>query len=94
MTALLAWGWKVCRGKLNSYSGKDEVSVDYRLRLVGSRWAVYDVLIDGVSIVSTYRAQFNRIIQLSSYDHLVEKMRLKERELRTLEQSAVAKERP
>ncbi len=74
--------------------GKDEVSVDYRLRLVGSRWAVYDVIIDGVSIVSTYRAQFNRIIQLSSYDHLVEKMRLKERELRTLEQSAVAKERP
>ena len=74
--------------------GKDEVSVDYRLHLVGSRWAVYDVLIHGVSIVSTYRAQFNRIIRISSYDHLVEKMRLKEQELRTLEQSALAKERP
>lgn len=73
---------------------KEGLSVDYRLHLVGSRWAVYDVVIEGFSIVSTYRAQFNRIIQLSSYDHLVEKMRLKELDFTTREQSALAKDQP
>lgn len=66
---------------------KGEVPVEYRLHLVGSRWAVYDVLIEGVSFVSTYRAQFNRIIQTSSYDDLIQKMRSKELELTTLDQS-------
>jgi len=42
---------------------------------VGARWAVYDVLVDGVSFVSIYRAQFNRVIQTASYEGLVEKMR-------------------
>lgn len=59
---------------------KAEIPVDYRLHLVGSRWAVHDVLIDGISIVSNYRAQFNQIIQTSSYDNLIQKMRLKELE--------------
>ncbi len=73
---------------------KEGLSVDYRLHQDGSRWAVYDVVIEGFSIVSTYRAQFNRTIQLSSYDHLVEKMRLKDLELTTREQSALAKDQP
>ncbi len=59
---------------------KGELPIEYRLHLVGSRWAVYDVLIDGMSFVGTYRAQFNRVIQTSSYDDLVQKLRLKELE--------------
>lgn len=59
---------------------RGDLPIDYRLRLTGSRWAVYDVLIDGISFVSTYRAQFNRVIQTSSYDDLVQKLRLKELE--------------
>ena len=59
---------------------KGELPIEYRLHLVGSRWAVYDVMIDGVSFVSTYRAQFNRVIQTSSYDDLVQKLRTKELE--------------
>jgi phospholipid transport system substrate-binding protein len=62
---------------------KNELSVDYQLHLVEAQWTVYDVVLDGISLVSTYRAQFNRIIQISSYDHLVDEMRLKEVELRT-----------
>jgi len=53
---------------------KNELSVDYWLHLVGAQWRAYDVTLDGVSLVSIYRAQFNRIIQISSYDHLVEEM--------------------
>lgn len=66
---------------------KGDLPIDYRLRLTGSRWAVYDVLIDGISFVSTYRAQFNRVIQTSSYDDLVQKLRAKELENAPMERN-------
>jgi phospholipid transport system substrate-binding protein len=40
-----------------------EIPVDYRLHLVGSRWAVYDVAVQGVSFVANYRGQFAKIIR-------------------------------
>ncbi len=59
-----------------------EVPVDYRmLRKGGDRWLVYDVNIEGVSLVSNYRTQFNKIIQTSSYGELVKKMKTKQGEL-------------
>jgi len=54
-----------------------EVPVDYRMLHRGDRWVVYDVSIEGVSLVANYRAQFNRIIQTSSYQALVDKLRAK-----------------
>lgn len=54
-----------------------EVPVDYRMLRRGDRWVVYDVSIEGVSLVANYRAQFNRIIQTSSYQALVDKLRAK-----------------
>ncbi|MBI4587268.1 MAG: ABC transporter substrate-binding protein [Candidatus Rokubacteria bacterium] len=67
---------------------KAEIPIEYRLHLLGSRWAVYDILIEGVSFVSTYRAQFNRVIQTSSYDDLIQKLRLKELEHSTFDRNA------
>lgn len=52
-----------------------EIPVDYRMRRVDGRWLVYDVIIEGVSLVANYRAQFNRIIQTASYEELVSRMR-------------------
>ncbi len=60
-----------------------EVPVDYRMLRRGDRWMVYDVVIEGVSMVSNYRTQFNKIIQTSSYSELVRKMKLKQDEFRT-----------
>ena len=57
-----------------------EIPVDYRLHRVGDRWLVYDVAIEGVSLVANYRAQFNRIIQTSSFRGLVEKLSAKKDE--------------
>ncbi len=54
-----------------------EVPVDYRMLHRGDRWVVYDVSIEGVSLVANYRAQFNRIIQTSSYQALVDKLKAK-----------------
>jgi phospholipid transport system substrate-binding protein len=58
-----------------------EVPVDYRMTKRGDRWLVYDVSIEGVSLVSSYRTQFNKIIQTSSYGELVSKLRNKQDEL-------------
>lgn len=52
-----------------------EITLDYRLLLRDGRWRVYDVLVDGVSFVATYRAEFDRIIQRSSYAGLVDQLR-------------------
>ena len=43
-----------------------ETSVDYRLVDHDGRWAVYDVALDGVSLVSSYRSQFTSILRTSS----------------------------
>jgi phospholipid transport system substrate-binding protein len=59
-----------------------EVPIDYRLlKKSGDRWLVYDVSIEGVSLVSNYRTQFNKIIQTSSYAELVRKMKSKQGEV-------------
>jgi len=59
---------------------KTEVPIEYRLRRVGDRWAAYDVLVENVSLISTYRSQFDRIIQTSSFAELLKRMRQKEQE--------------
>jgi phospholipid transport system substrate-binding protein len=41
---------------------------------------VYDVIIEGVSLIANYRNQFNKIIQTSSYGELVRKMKTKQAE--------------
>ena len=58
-----------------------EVPVDYRMVKRTDHWLVYDVSIEGVSLVSSYRTQFNKIIQTSSYNELVTKLRTKQDEL-------------
>ena len=58
----------------------DRLPVDYQLESRQGRWEMFDVVIDGVSIVANYQSQFNRIIQTSSFDSLVTKMRVKQQE--------------
>mgnify|MGYP001608649379 FL=1 len=58
-----------------------ELPVDYRVLRRGDRWFVYDVLIEGVSLMENYRAQFNKIIQTSSYEDLVRKLKAKQSSL-------------
>jgi phospholipid transport system substrate-binding protein len=66
--------------KLITKSGT-EIPIDYRMQKEGDRWRVYDVLIEGVSLVGNYRTQFNKIIQQSGYDELAKKMKNKQDEL-------------
>ena len=57
-----------------------EVPVDYRMHQKNGRWLVYDVIIEGVSLISNYRTQFNKVVQTESYQSLVQKLRAKEAE--------------
>jgi phospholipid transport system substrate-binding protein len=68
--------------KLLTKSGS-EIPIEYRMHRKGDRWLVYDVIIEGVSLVANYRTQFNKIIQTSSYQELVRKMKTKQEELAT-----------
>ncbi len=67
------------RTKLVTKQGTD-VPIEYRMIRRNDRWLVYDVVIEGVSFVSNYRTQFNKIIQTSSYQELVKKMKTKQEE--------------
>ena len=60
-----------------------QIPVNYRLKKKGDKWMVYDVSIEGVSLVNNYRAQFNSIIVSKSYDALVEKLKKKKSETMT-----------
>jgi len=69
-------GYATVRSKVLT-DRRSEIALDYRLHLRDGRWRVYDLQIDGVSFVSTYRSQFDRIIQAESYSALLERMRKK-----------------
>jgi phospholipid transport system substrate-binding protein len=70
-----------------------EIPIDYRLQLEGQRWRVYDVVIEGVSLVANYRTQFNRIITQSGYDELIKRMKTKQDEL-SFDEAEKAKKKP
>ncbi|MEJ2695889.1 MAG: ABC transporter substrate-binding protein [Candidatus Sulfobium sp.] len=54
-----------------------EIPLDYRLMKKDGRWVVYDVVIEGVSLVNNYRSQFSQIIRSDSYEELVKKLKKK-----------------
>jgi phospholipid transport system substrate-binding protein len=74
------------RTKLITKSGT-EIPIDYRMLKEGDRWRIYDVLIEGVSLVGNYRSQFNRIITQTGFADLMQKLRTKQEELAFEEQS-------
>jgi phospholipid transport system substrate-binding protein len=54
-----------------------EIPIDYRLLSRNGKWEVYDVIIEGVSLINNYRVQFNKIIRSKSYPELVRLMKVK-----------------
>lgn len=54
-----------------------QIPVEYRLHRVNDEWSAYDVLIENVSLVGTYRSQFDRIIKAESFASLLTRLREK-----------------
>ncbi|HHT9109183.1 MAG TPA: Tgt2/MlaC family protein [Candidatus Wunengus sp. YC63] len=55
-----------------------EISVDYNMLNNPGGGTIYDVIIEGVSLVNNYRSQFNNILIKSSYKELVQKIKAKQ----------------
>ena len=54
-----------------------EFSINYRLHNVNGDWKVYDVVIEDISLVNNYRAQFNRVLAKDSFEELLTRMKEK-----------------
>lgn len=57
--------------------GGRQVALDHEMVYVGKRWMVRDVTIDGISLVTNYRAQFDRVIRGSSYRELLTRLQVR-----------------
>jgi phospholipid transport system substrate-binding protein len=66
----------VVKSQLVSSSGT-KTPVDYRLMKKDGAWWVYDVYIEDVSLISNYRSQFNAILNKSSFDELLKRLKEK-----------------
>jgi phospholipid transport system substrate-binding protein len=56
---------------------KADIPIFYRVILKGGEWRVYDVIIEGVSLVSNYRSQFSQILANKSPEGLLDTLRKK-----------------
>jgi phospholipid transport system substrate-binding protein len=61
--------------RTNLIGPKVDTALDFRLENHSDQWLVYDLVIDGTSIVGNYRAQFSQIIHDTTYAGLVQKMK-------------------
>ena len=53
-----------------------EMTLDYKMHHLSDRWLVFDINVEGVSLVANYRTQFNRVIQSESYPALVARLKV------------------
>lgn len=68
--------YALVRVKIMTKEGAD-IPVAYRMIKKNNDWFVYDVSIQGVSLINNYRTQFNSIIERSSFKELIKKLRAK-----------------
>ena len=59
-------------------AGKGEVAIEYRLRENDGQWGVYDIAVDGVSLISNYRSQFRSMLKRMSFAQVLDRMRTRE----------------
>jgi len=52
-----------------------QMELDYKMHYTSDRWLVYDINIEGVSLVANYRAQFNKVIRSESYAALIVRLK-------------------
>jgi len=64
------------RSKVVTAKGS-QIPVEYRMHRANDVWSAYDVLIENVSLVGTYRSQFDRVIKAESFANLLRRLREK-----------------
>lgn len=62
-------------------SGKPPVPIDYRMSSASGEWKVYDVLVENLSLITTYRGTFSETIGRSGIDGLIKQVQEKNKSL-------------
>lgn len=73
---------RVIVSSLLKQSGAAAITIDYRMAKLAEGWKVYDVVVDGVSLITTYRSSFAEQVSSSGLDGLVKMLVDKNAELR------------
>ena len=73
---------RVVVSSLLKQSGAAPITIDYRMAKLAQGWKVYDVVVDGVSLITTYRGSFAEQVNSSGLDGLVKMLVDKNAELR------------
>jgi len=60
----------------------ERIPVEYLMHKQGPGWILYDVIVDGVSILDNYRRQFAQTIATKSFDYLMDRMRTQYRAIK------------
>ena len=71
----LANGYAIVRAHVSA--AKNEFLLDFRMVEKAGEWLVYDVVVDGISLMNSYRGQFSRVLTFASTEGLLERMREK-----------------
>lgn len=71
-------------------SGAQPIAVDYVVEKIGDTWKVFDVIVEGASLVTTYRASFNDEVTQGGVDGLIKSL-VKKNQSAAVAQPAVAK---
>ena len=69
-------GSAIVRSKVVTIHGS-EIPLNYRLHVRDGSWRIYDVVVQGVSFIASYRTQFDRVIRAESYSPLRERLQKK-----------------
>jgi phospholipid transport system substrate-binding protein len=54
--------------------GRPPVAVEYSMKKTPEGWKIYDIAVEGVSLVLTYRAEFENITRTSGVDGLIKRL--------------------
>ncbi len=65
----------------NTDTGKSAIDINYRMNKISDDWRVYDVVVEGTSLVQNYREQFKRILRKNSFAELSRQLREKSRNI-------------
>jgi phospholipid transport system substrate-binding protein len=65
-------------GQVNMPQLTEPLKVDYALHKAGGGWKLYDIAVDNVSTMASYRDQFNKTINERGFDTLVNELKTKQ----------------
>jgi phospholipid transport system substrate-binding protein len=65
-----------------------DIPVNYKVYQKNDKWWVYDVVIEGISLISNYRSSYQEIVKKEGFDGLIAKMKAKIKELESQPQPA------